>query len=57
VKPKAKLKQGGYLADLIVSGEAELGIHQISEIQPVKGDTLIGPLPAEIQNHTTYAAA
>ena len=32
VKPKAKLKQGGYVADLIKSGEAELGIHQISEI-------------------------
>src|SRR5215467_7750152 len=57
VKPKAKLKQGGYVADLIVSGEAELGIHQISEILPVKGVTLVGPLPAEIQNYTTYAAA
>ncbi len=56
VKPKAKLKQGGYVADLIVSGEAELGIHQISEILPVKGVTLVGPLPAEIQNYTTYAA-
>jgi molybdate transport system substrate-binding protein len=56
VKPKAKLKQGGYVADLIVSGEAELGIHQVSEILPVKGVTLIGPLPAEIQNYTTYAA-
>jgi len=56
VKPKAKLKQGGYVADLIVSGEAELGIHQISEILPAKGVTLVGPLPAEIQNYTTYAA-
>jgi molybdate transport system substrate-binding protein len=56
VKPKAKLKNGGYVADLIVSGEAELGIHQISEIVPVKGVTLIGPLPKEIQNFTTYAA-
>ena len=56
VKPKAKLKQGGYVADLIVSGEAELGIHQISEIVPVKGVTLIGPLPKDIQNFTTYAA-
>src|SRR5262249_32479646 len=37
IKPKAKLKQGGHVADLIVSGEAELGIHQISEIVPVKG--------------------
>ncbi|MFL5046032.1 MAG: molybdate ABC transporter substrate-binding protein, partial [Xanthobacteraceae bacterium] len=35
IKPKAKLKQGGYVADLIKSGEAELGIHQISEILPV----------------------
>jgi molybdate transport system substrate-binding protein len=56
VKPKAKLKQGGHVADLIASGEAELGIHQISEIVPVKGVTLIGPLPKEIQNYTTYAA-
>ena len=56
VKPKAKLKQGGYVADLITSGEAELGIHQISEILPAKGVTLVGPLPAEIQNYTTYAA-
>ena len=57
VKPKAKLKKGGYVADLIVSGEAELGIHQISEIVPVKEVTLVGPLPAEIQNYTVYAGA
>ena len=56
VKPKAKLKQGGYVADLIASGEAELGIHQISEIVPVKQVALVGPLPKEIQNYTTYAA-
>jgi molybdate transport system substrate-binding protein len=57
VKPKAKLKQGGYVAELIANGEAELGLHQISEILPVKGVKLVGPLPAEIQNYTTYAAA
>ena len=57
IKPKAKLKQGGYVADLIATGEAELGLHQISEILPVKGVKLAGPLPAEIQNYTTYAAA
>ena len=56
IRPKAKLKKGGHVADLIVSGEAELGIHQISEIVPVKGVTLVGPLPKEIQNTTTYAA-
>jgi molybdate transport system substrate-binding protein len=56
VRPKAKLKKGGYVADLIVSEEAELGLHQISEIVPVKGAALVGPLPKEIQNTTTYAA-
>jgi molybdate transport system substrate-binding protein len=56
VKAKAKLKRGGYVADLLVSGEADFGIHQISEITPVKEVTLVGPLPREIQNYTTYAA-
>lgn len=56
IRPKARLKKGGHVADLIVSGEAELGIHQISEIVPVKGAALVGPLPPEIQNTTIYAA-
>jgi molybdate transport system substrate-binding protein len=56
VKPKEKLKDGGYVADLILSGEAELGIHQISEIVPHKGVTFVGPLPDPIQNYTVYAA-
>jgi molybdate transport system substrate-binding protein len=56
VKPKAKLIPGGAVADHIADGEAEIGIHQISEILPVKGVALVGPLPAEIQNYTVYAA-
>jgi len=57
IRAKAKLKRGGYVADLLKSGEAEFGIHQISEIVPVKEVVLVGPLPAEIQNYTTYAGA
>lgn len=56
VNAKAVLVHGGAVADHVVDGEAELGIHQISEILPVKGAVLVGPLPAEIQNFTTYAA-
>jgi molybdate transport system substrate-binding protein len=56
LKPKTKLKQGGSTADLVASGEAELALQQNSEIAFAPGVTLVGPLPAEIQNYTTYAA-
>ena len=56
VNAKAVLVHGGSVADHIADGEAEIGIHQISEILPVAGVTMVGPLPAEIQNYTVYAA-
>jgi molybdate transport system substrate-binding protein len=57
VKPKAKLKAGGHAADFVASGDADIVLQQASEIIPVKGVVLVGPLPAEIQSTTTYAAA
>jgi molybdate transport system substrate-binding protein len=57
VRPKAKLKRGGYAAEFVASGEAEIVVHPISEILPVKGVTLVGPLPAEVQNYATYAVS
>src|SRR5204862_8073783 len=56
VKPRERLQQGGYVAEKVAKGEAETAIHQSSEILPVKGVTLAGPLPEEIQNYTVYAA-
>jgi molybdate transport system substrate-binding protein len=56
VNAKARLIHGGAVAEHIAKGEAEIGVHQISEILPVKGIALVGPLPAEIQNYTVYAA-
>jgi molybdate transport system substrate-binding protein len=55
VRAKAKLMAGGYVAELVAKGEVELAIHQISEIVPVAGVVLVGPLPAELQNTTVYA--
>ena len=57
VKAKAVLVPGGLVAERLVTGEADLAIHQISEIIPVKGATIVGPLPEPIQNYTTYAGA
>jgi molybdate transport system substrate-binding protein len=56
VNAKAVLVHGGAVATHVADGEAEIGVHQISEILPVKGAVLVGPLPAEIQNFTTYCA-
>jgi molybdate transport system substrate-binding protein len=56
VNAKAVLVHGGAVATHVADGEAEIGVHQISEILSVKGAVLVGPLPAEIQNFTTYCA-
>jgi len=56
VNAKAVLVQGGAVADHIADGEAEFGVHQISEILGVPGTVPVGPLPAEIQNFTVYSA-
>jgi len=55
VKDKTVLWPGGYAAEAIVQGQADLCVHQISEILPVKGVTLVGPLPRELQKITTYS--
>ena len=55
VRGKAKLMSGGYVAELVAKGEADLAVHQISEIVPVEGVVLVGPLPADVQNTTVYA--
>jgi molybdate transport system substrate-binding protein len=56
VNAKAKLGSGGTITEPVGRGEIELGIHQISEILPVKGVKLAGPLPAELQKYTVYVA-
>src|ERR1700737_4511527 len=57
VRAKTQLVAGGYPAEKGASGEAEIVVHQISEIVPVKGVVMIGPLPAELQKVTVYSAA
>jgi molybdate transport system substrate-binding protein len=58
VKPKVALMYaftGG--VENIAKGEAEIGLFNISEILPVKGVTLVGPLPPEVQSYITFAGA
>ena len=55
MKSKTKLTSRP-VAELVASGEAEIGMQQIVAILPVKGAELVGPLPSELQNVIVYAA-
>jgi molybdate transport system substrate-binding protein len=56
LRPKLTYLGGGYVVEPVGRGEIELGLHQITEILPVKGIRLVGPLPARLQKVTTYVA-
>jgi len=56
VRAKAVLVAGGHSAERVVSGEADLAIQQISELLPVSGVTVVGPLPEAVQNYTVYGS-
>jgi molybdate transport system substrate-binding protein len=47
---------GGGVA-LVAGGNVEVGLFNISEILPIQGVQLVGPLPAELQNYIVFSAA
>jgi molybdate transport system substrate-binding protein len=56
---KDKLKRiasGPLTGETVAKGEAEIGITPIGELLSVKGVTLVGPLPAEVQNYIVQVA-
>jgi molybdate transport system substrate-binding protein len=57
--PKVKLAAGGpngRVSVLVSSGEAEIGLQQVSELLSNPGVEVIGMLPAELQQITIYSA-
>jgi molybdate transport system substrate-binding protein len=45
------------VGEAVAAGEAELGIQQLSELMPVSGVEIAGPLPGNLQKFTVFAAA
>jgi len=55
VRAKTVFGEGGFIAEKVARGEADIVFHQLTEILPVKGVTIVGPLPPELQKLTVYA--
>ena len=52
---KKKAKNASPAARLVVSGEADIAVQQISELVAVEGAELLGPLPAELDKVTQFS--
>jgi molybdate transport system substrate-binding protein len=58
VKAKASIAGANIpVGDKVANGETEIGFHQLSELLPVKGIDIIGPLPGELQYMTVFSGA
>lgn len=56
MQAKTILVPGAQAAEVVAKGEAELGVAQGSEIVPVAGAQLVGPLPGEFASMTVFTA-
>jgi molybdate transport system substrate-binding protein len=56
MKSRTILVPGAQAADVVVKGLADIGIGQASEIVPVAGAELLGPLPGEFASTTLFTA-
>jgi molybdate transport system substrate-binding protein len=55
VRRKATITDS-YAGEAVASGEVEIAVQQISELVPIKGIDVVGPLPGELQKISIFAA-
>jgi molybdate transport system substrate-binding protein len=56
MKDKARKIPATPVGEIVAHGDAEIGFQQISELKPVAGIDIVGPLPDELQQITVFSA-
>jgi molybdate transport system substrate-binding protein len=56
MKDKARKIPATPVGKIVAHGDAEIGFQQISELKPVQGIDIVGPLPDELQKITVFSA-
>lgn len=56
MKGKARKIPATPVGEIVAHGDAEIGFQQISELKPVEGIEIVGPLPDELQKITVFSA-
>ena len=56
IRERTRKIEADPVGGVVAKGEAEIGFQQISELHPVKGINIVGPLPPGAQRITVFAA-
>jgi molybdate transport system substrate-binding protein len=56
LKGKARMIPAEPVGQVVARGEAEIGFQQLSELRPIKGIDIVGPLPSGLQKFTVFSA-